>query len=31
MIRNAKKEDAAAIAPLILVILKDMDLPFLLT
>ena len=30
MIRNAKKEDAAAIAPLILVILKDMDLPFLL-
>ncbi|PQF24064.1 GNAT family N-acetyltransferase [Enterococcus mundtii] len=30
MIRNAKKEDAVAIAPLILVILKDMELPFLL-
>lgn len=30
MIRNARKEDAAAIAPLILVILKDMELPFVL-
>ena len=29
MIRFAKKEDGAAIAPLILVILKDMELPIL--
>ncbi|MGX7173938.1 GNAT family N-acetyltransferase [Enterococcus ratti] len=29
MIRFAKKEDARAIAPLILVILSDMELPFL--
>jgi ribosomal protein S18 acetylase RimI-like enzyme len=29
MIRFAKKEDGPAIAPLILVILKDMELPFL--
>lgn len=29
MIRFAEKEDAAAIAPLILVILKDMELPIL--
>ena len=28
MIRNARKEDAKAIAPLILVILEDMELPF---
>lgn len=28
MIRNARKEDAEAIAPLILVILEDMELPF---
>lgn len=28
MIRNARKEDAQAIAPLILVILEDMELPF---
>lgn len=28
MIRFARKEDGAAIAPLILVILKDMELPF---
>ncbi len=29
MIRFARKEDAPEIAPLILVILKDMELPFL--
>ncbi|TVS95539.1 GNAT family N-acetyltransferase, partial [Enterococcus durans] len=29
MIRFAKKEDAHEIAPLILVILNDMELPFL--
>lgn len=28
MIRYAKKSDAAAIAPLVLVILEDMELPF---
>lgn len=30
MIRFAQKKDAAEIAPLIMVILKDMELPFLL-
>ena len=29
MIRFAKKEDAGEIAPLIVVILNDMELPFL--
>lgn len=30
MIRDARKEDAKAIAPLILVILQDMELPFVM-